>query len=101
MDPIQVELLLGKAYSDRGHVSDVVTVYDQLIAKHPDDFRGYLEKGIILKENGNVGATERMFIQACFRTGESQGICGPLFKTLTAKCATSCTQPEVHICVIY
>ncbi|XP_050224707.1 uncharacterized protein LOC126674314 isoform X2 [Mercurialis annua] len=66
VDPVQVELLLGKAYSDWGHVSDAVSVYDQLISNHPNDFRGYLAKGIILKENGNAGNAERMFIQARF-----------------------------------
>ncbi|KAK9082695.1 hypothetical protein Scep_029166 [Stephania cephalantha] len=66
IDPIQVELLLGKAYSDWGHVSDAVSVYDQLISKYPNDFRGYLAKGIILKENGKVGEAERNFIQARF-----------------------------------
>ncbi|KAI3716381.1 hypothetical protein L6452_23676 [Arctium lappa] len=66
IDPIQVELLLGKAYSDWGHVSDAVSVYDQLISSHPDDFRGYLAKGIILKANGKSGDAERMFIQARF-----------------------------------
>ncbi|KAI7750428.1 hypothetical protein M8C21_033752, partial [Ambrosia artemisiifolia] len=40
----EVELLLGKAYSDWGHVSDAVSVYDQLISSHPNDFRGYLAK---------------------------------------------------------
>nr|GEV89053.1 tetratricopeptide repeat (TPR)-like superfamily protein [Tanacetum cinerariifolium] len=66
LDPIQVELLLGKSYSDWGHVSDAVAVYDQLISSHPDDFRGYLAKGIILKANGKTGDAERMFIQARF-----------------------------------
>ncbi|GLU21869.1 hypothetical protein SLE2022_379810 [Rubroshorea leprosula] len=66
LDPVQVDLLLGKAYSDWGHVSDAVAVYDGLIASHPNDFRGYLAKGIILKENGNVGDAARMFIQARF-----------------------------------
>ncbi|KAG6425727.1 hypothetical protein SASPL_109930 [Salvia splendens] len=66
VDPIQVELLLGKAYADWGHISDAVAVYDQLISSHPDDFRGYLAKGIILKENGSTGDAERMFIQARF-----------------------------------
>ncbi|ERN09051.1 hypothetical protein AMTR_s00163p00031970 [Amborella trichopoda] len=61
--PIQVELLLGKAYSDWDHISDAVAVYDRLISIFPDDFRGYLAKGIILKENGKVGDAERMFIQ--------------------------------------
>ncbi|XP_058728757.1 uncharacterized protein LOC131601054 [Vicia villosa] len=66
LDPIQVELLLGKAYSDWGHVGDAIAVYDQLISTHPEDFRGYLAKGIILKENKNIGDAERMFIQARF-----------------------------------
>ncbi|KAK7857285.1 hypothetical protein CFP56_018577 [Quercus suber] len=44
VDPVQVELLLGKAYSDWGHISDAVSVYDRLISSHPDDFRGYLAK---------------------------------------------------------
>ncbi|XP_047962968.1 uncharacterized protein LOC125207602 isoform X3 [Salvia hispanica] len=66
VDPIQVELLLGKAYADWGHISDAVAVYDQLISSHPDDFRGYLAKGIIMKENGSIGDAERMFIQARF-----------------------------------
>ncbi|PRQ51863.1 putative tetratricopeptide-like helical domain-containing protein [Rosa chinensis] len=66
VDPIQVELLLGKAYSDWGHISDAVSVYDRLISSHPNDFRGYLAKGIILRENGKGGEAERMFIQARF-----------------------------------
>ncbi|KAI4326201.1 hypothetical protein MLD38_031539 [Melastoma candidum] len=66
MDPIQVDLLLGKAYSEWRHVSDAVSVYDGIIASHPNDFRGYLAKGIILKENGRRGEAERMFIQAWF-----------------------------------
>lgn len=40
----QVELLLGKAYSDWGHVSDAASVYDKLISMYPNDFRGYLAK---------------------------------------------------------
>ncbi|CDY57945.1 BnaA07g38440D [Brassica napus] len=61
-----VELLLGKAYSDWGHISDAIAVYDRLITDHPEDFRGYLAKGILLKENGSRGDAERMFIQARF-----------------------------------
>jgi hypothetical protein len=42
---MQVELLLGKAYSEwGGHSGDAVAVYDGLISSHPDDFRGYLAK---------------------------------------------------------
>ncbi|TVU39907.1 hypothetical protein EJB05_13351 [Eragrostis curvula] len=71
IDPIQVDLLLGKAYSDWGHISDAVSVYDQLISEHPEDFRPYLAKGIILKENGKSGEAERMFIQAKFFAPEA------------------------------
>uniref|UniRef100_A0A453CX47 Tetratricopeptide repeat protein n=1 Tax=Aegilops tauschii subsp. strangulata TaxID=200361 RepID=A0A453CX47_AEGTS len=71
IDPIQVDLLLGKAYSDWGHISDAVTVYDNLIAEHPEDFRGYLAKGAILKQNGKAGDAERMFIQAKFFAPEA------------------------------
>uniref|UniRef100_A0A0A0LE87 ER membrane protein complex subunit 2 n=1 Tax=Cucumis sativus TaxID=3659 RepID=A0A0A0LE87_CUCSA len=89
IDPVQVDLLLGKSYSDWGHVSDAVSVYDQLISSHPNDFRGYLAKvclsfslflslshthdthGIILKENGRSGDAERMFIQARFFAPEN------------------------------
>ncbi|XP_078169648.1 tetratricopeptide repeat (TPR)-like superfamily protein [Carex rostrata] len=71
IDPVQVELLIGKAYSDWGHLSDAVAVYDELISKHPNDFRGYLAKGIILKQNGKVGDAERMFIQAKFFAPEA------------------------------
>ncbi|KAF4352293.1 hypothetical protein F8388_005940 [Cannabis sativa] len=74
LDPIQVDLLLGKAYSDWGHISDAVSVYDRIISSHPEDFRGYLAKGIILKENGNNGDAERMFIQVSkdYRHGSSR-----------------------------
>ncbi|XP_062190331.1 uncharacterized protein LOC133893346 [Phragmites australis] len=71
IDPIQVDLLLGKAYSDWNHISDAVSVYDRLITEHPEDFRGYLAKGIILKENGKAGDAERMFIQAKFYAPEA------------------------------
>jgi hypothetical protein len=41
---LQVDLLLGKAYSDWGHISDAVSVYDELINEQPEDFRPYLAK---------------------------------------------------------
>lgn len=45
---VQIDLLLGKAYSDWGHISDAIAVYDRLITDHPEDFRGYLAKVNIL-----------------------------------------------------
>jgi len=45
VDPVQVEMLLGKAYSTwDGHTGDAIAVYDNIIASFPDDFRGYLAK---------------------------------------------------------
>jgi len=45
VDPVQVEMLLGKAYSSwDGHSGDAINVYDNIIASYPDDFRGYLAK---------------------------------------------------------
>lgn len=43
---MQIDMLLGKAYSDWGHIGDAVAVYNSLIAAHPNDFRGYLAKVI-------------------------------------------------------
>lgn len=65
VDPVQVEMLLGKAYSTwEGHTGDAIAVYDNIITSHPNDFRGYLAKGILLKDQGKAGDAERMFIQA-------------------------------------
>ncbi|GLJ08383.1 hypothetical protein SUGI_0087740 [Cryptomeria japonica] len=76
VDPVQVDLLLGKAYSNWGHVGDATAVYDSLIATRPNDFRGYLAKGILLKENGKSGDAERMFIQAKYLAPPKNTGCG-------------------------
>ncbi|KAG0590902.1 hypothetical protein KC19_1G134000 [Ceratodon purpureus] len=65
VDPVQVEMLLGKAYSTwEGHTGDAIAVYDNIIASFPNDFRGYLAKGILLKDQGKASDAERLFIQA-------------------------------------
>ncbi|CAI5462698.1 unnamed protein product [Closterium sp. Yama58-4] len=63
-DEVQVALLLGKAYAAWGRPGDAAAVYDGLIASLPDDFRGYLAKGLFLKDNGNQAEADRMFLQA-------------------------------------
>ncbi|CAI5506793.1 unnamed protein product [Closterium sp. Naga37s-1] len=63
-DEVQVALLLGKAYAAWGRPGDAAAVYDGLIASRPDDFRGYLAKGLFLKDNGNQAEADRMFLQA-------------------------------------
>eukprot|EP00877_Chromochloris_zofingiensis_P008322 jgi/Chrzof1/3743/Cz13g07090.t1 len=67
LDPVAVQLLLGKTYAAwRGHDTDALGAYDQLIGDHPQDFRGYLAKGVFLKERGRHADADRMFIQAKF-----------------------------------
>lgn len=70
LDPVQIDLLLGKTYSDWGHRGDAIAVYDFIINNHPEDFRGYLAKAILLKEQGQKGEAERMFIQARYLAPE-------------------------------
>ncbi|KAI8474445.1 MAG: hypothetical protein J3K34DRAFT_518183 [Monoraphidium minutum] len=72
VDPVAVQLLLGKTYAGwRGHDADAVAAYDALIAAAPEDFRGYLAKGVFLKERGRRGDAERMFLQAKFYAPDS------------------------------
>ena len=64
IDPVNLELLAGKAYGAwRGHDGDALSVYDGLIASRPEDYRGYLAKGVFFKERGRKADAERMFIQ--------------------------------------
>ncbi|GFR49540.1 hypothetical protein Agub_g11584 [Astrephomene gubernaculifera] len=67
LDPVGVELLRGKVYSSwRGHEQDALAAYDELLAAYPEDYRGYLAKGLFLKERGRKADAERMFLQARF-----------------------------------
>lgn len=51
---VEARLLLGKVYAQwKGHVGDATAVYDELIQKYPEDFRGYLAKGVLLRDNGS------------------------------------------------
>ncbi|GIL73425.1 hypothetical protein Vretimale_17581 [Volvox reticuliferus] len=67
LDPVGVELLTAKVYSAwRGHDQDALATYDELIKEFPEDYRGYLAKGVFLKEKGRKADAERMFLQARF-----------------------------------
>jgi len=69
---IEVDLLTGKVYTQwSGHNSDALKVYDTVIKEHPEDFRGFLAKGALLKKAGQKGDAERMFIQAKYLAPES------------------------------
>ncbi|KAH7388542.1 hypothetical protein KP509_16G081000 [Ceratopteris richardii] len=68
---IQINLLLGKLYAEWDHTTDALAVYDSIIKSNPDDFQGYLAKGILLKKQEQKGEAERMFIQAKFLAPEN------------------------------
>ena len=64
VDAAALDLLTAKVYSRwRGHDADALATYEALIQRTPDDFRGYLAKGLFLKERGQKADAERMFIQ--------------------------------------
>jgi tetratricopeptide (TPR) repeat protein len=62
----------GKSYAAwRGHDQDALAAYDTLIRAFPEDFRGYLAKGMFLRDRGRQGDAERMFLQAKFYAPDS------------------------------
>ncbi|KAG1679666.1 hypothetical protein FOA52_006183 [Chlamydomonas sp. UWO 241] len=73
VDSVSLDLLLGKVYSSwRGHDNDTIATYDELIKRVPSDFRGYLAKGLFLKEQGRKADAERMFLQARYYAPQSR-----------------------------
>lgn len=68
---VQINLLLGKTYAEWSHINDALAVYDSIIKDNPEDFRGYLAKGILLRRQDRMGEAQRMFIQAKFFAPEN------------------------------
>lgn len=61
----ELSLLLGRVYAQwPGHDGQALDIYDKLIQKNPDDFRGYLARGVLFRGEGRQGDAERMFLQA-------------------------------------
>eukprot|EP00198_Chlamydomonas_reinhardtii_P013699 XP_001703036.1 predicted protein [Chlamydomonas reinhardtii] len=64
-----LQLLTGlvDAYIANGEYGkDALATYEELIKAFPEDYRGYLAKGVFLKERGRKADAERMFLQARF-----------------------------------
>ena len=62
---VELDLLLGRAYSAwKGHDLDAEGVYDKLIEGHPEDYRGYTAKAVLLRKQGDEVGADRLFIQA-------------------------------------
>lgn len=76
VDSTSLDLLIAKVYSNwRGHEGDAAAAYDTIVKEHPEDYRGYLAKGVFLRDKGRRSDAERMFIQARFYAPDSkQGV---------------------------
>ena len=46
------------------HDGDAMAVYDSMTEKNPQEFRGYLAKGVLLRKEGRKGDAQRAFLQA-------------------------------------
>lgn len=46
------------------HDNEAMAVYERLIDQNPNDFRGYLAKGVLLRRQGRKGDMQRAFLQA-------------------------------------
>lgn len=46
------------------HDAEALAVYDGLIERHPEDFRGFAAKGVLLRRQGKKGDAQRLFVQA-------------------------------------
>eukprot|EP00775_Hariotina_reticulata_P001571 gene1571-1910_t len=62
---------IALAPNDQQIITDALAAYDTLIGAFPSDFRGYLAKGIFLRDRGRQGDAERMFLQAKFYAPEN------------------------------
>ncbi|KAL0441245.1 UNVERIFIED_CONTAM: hypothetical protein Sradi_0063400 [Sesamum radiatum] len=84
VDPIQVDLLLGKAYSDWGHISDAVSVYDQLISSH------LMISGVTWRrENVYTGQSIDVFLSTFYLRATIANILTLLFACLHGTCFNS------------
>lgn len=64
---IELGMLSAKLYAQwKGHISDSITVYEELCKEYPDDFRPFLGKGLLLRQQGRPADAERFFTQAQF-----------------------------------
>lgn len=64
-DDIDGELLLARVYSGwKGHGKEAEETYQKVIDDHGDDFRGYLAKGVFMREIGKPDQADVLFRQA-------------------------------------
>lgn len=71
LDKIQLNLLLARAYAAGEKLDQASSTYDEIISENPEDFRGYLAKGVLLRsQKGREGEAAQLFSQARFLAPE-------------------------------
>jgi tetratricopeptide (TPR) repeat protein len=63
-DRTAVELLLAGVYSRGENFDRAMTIYDQVIASQPEDFRAWLSKALLLKQQGKISEATAAFDRA-------------------------------------
>jgi len=64
IDVVSVQLILGQVYAEQKRYDEAIVVYDEAIKANAEDFRPILAKAIILKEQGNMEASQELFSRA-------------------------------------
>jgi tetratricopeptide (TPR) repeat protein len=64
-DDVDLDLLEARVYSGwKGHGKEAEEKYQAVVDGHPEDFRGYLAKGVFFREIGKPAEADALFRQA-------------------------------------
>ncbi|MGF1566627.1 MAG: tetratricopeptide repeat protein [Nodosilinea sp.] len=64
IDTPSVKLLLAQVYVEEGNADQAMTLYDEVIAEAPTDFRPVLAKALVLQQAGQTDEAQALFAQA-------------------------------------
>jgi tetratricopeptide (TPR) repeat protein len=65
IDDVDAELLKARVYSGwKGKGKEAEKAFSDVVEKHPEDFRGYLARGVFMREIGRPDEATSMFKQA-------------------------------------
>jgi tetratricopeptide (TPR) repeat protein len=65
IDGVDAELLKARVYSGwKGKGKEAEKAFSDVVEKHPEDFRGYLARGVFMREIGRPDEATSMFKQA-------------------------------------
>lgn len=64
IDPVTVQILLGRVYADQKRYDEAIAVYDEAAKANKQDFRPVLAKAIIFKAQGKTAEAKPLFASA-------------------------------------